>query len=81
MGYKNSPNCASYENVDTMTRHLFECTDCIEKNVEQWLLEKLSVKFNLTVCEVIFGIPFSNDSLMQIINYVIILVGATVAEW
>ena len=25
------------------------------------------------MCEVIFGIPFSNDSLMHIVNYVIIL--------
>ena len=33
----------------------------------------MKVKFHLTVCEVIFGIPFSNDSLMQIIYYVIIL--------
>ena len=43
------------------------------KKVEQWLLEKMKVKFNLTVCEVIFGITFSNDSLMQIVNYIIIL--------
>ena len=74
-GIKNSPNCAYCENIDTVTHHFFECADCIEfwKKVEQWLFEKLKVKFNLTVCEVIFGIPFSNDSLMQIINYVIIL--------
>ena len=73
VGYKKL--CAYCENVDTVTPHLFECADCIEfwKKLEQWLLEKLKVKFNLTVCEVIWGISFSNDSLMQIINYAIIL--------
>ena len=72
---KNSPKCDSCDMVDTIQHHLFQCnlTKVFWKNVEEWIYRSLEIKFNFTECEIIFGIPFNNDPILEIINYILII--------
>ena len=42
--------------------------------IGDWIYEKLQVKFKFTVCEVIFGLPLTEDPLFDVLNCIIMYV-------
>ena len=67
--------CFYCNNIDTLEHHLFNCKSSknIWNGLETWLYQNLDIRFNLTECEVIFGIPYNNTIDLQIINFIILL--------
>ena len=39
--------------------------------IEDWRHEKLQVKFNFTVCEFMFGLLSTEDTIFDVLNYAI----------
>ena len=72
-GIKDSPVCEYCNELDTITHHLFECqvVKTFWNEVELWIYDRLGVLFNLTVCEIIFGIR-ELDELIRLVNYIIL---------
>ena len=72
---KESPICDYCTEIDTIEHHFFFCrkSSDIWDKLQNWLKHNLSINFPLTVCEVIFGIPNSNDSKIKLINFLIII--------
>ena len=60
---KASPECDSCGMTDTIEHRLFDCVEAnkIWKCIQQWIKNVLEVNINLTICEIIFGIPINND--------------------
>ena len=52
---------------------MFECqvVKTFWNEVELWIYDRLGVLFNLTVCEIIFGIS-ELDELIRLVNYIIL---------
>ena len=71
-GIKGSAQCAFCGNIDTIQHHLYECHESLQlwKKIEEWIHDELMVKFNFTVCEIIFGIPLTGDPILEILNYI-----------
>ena len=42
--------------------------------IGDWIHEKLQVKFKFSVCEVIFGLPLTEDPLFDVLNCIIMYV-------
>ena len=42
--------------------------------IGDWIHEKLQIKFEFTVCEVIFGLPLTEDPLFDVLNCIIMYV-------
>ena len=38
-----------------------------------WIKNNLEVSFNLTICEIIFGIPIKNDDNIEMLNFLLII--------
>ena len=73
-----SNKCHYCKSIDTLEHHLFYCseTKCIWDKLEIWIYNQFELKLNLTVCEVLFGIPFISNEYIEVINFIIIL-----AKW
>ena len=53
-----------------MEHHLISCK--LSKSLwkkEEWIFQNLEVKFPLTECEILFGIPDNNDNILKIVNF------------
>ena len=72
-GIKDLPVCEYCNELDTITHHLFECqvVKTFWDEVELWIYDRLGVLFNLTICEIIFGIR-ELDELIRLVNYIIL---------
>lgn len=62
----------------TIENNLLYCKEikaiwALWEQMETWLHNQIDIKFNLTVCKVLFCIPFSTNEYIQLINFVIIL--------
>ena len=75
-GIKDSPLCIYCKKIDTIQHHLYECKDSMTLwiKIGDWIYEKLQVKFKFTVCEVIFGLPLTEDPLFDVLNCIIMYV-------
>ena len=73
-GIKDSPQCIFCTSIDTIQHHLYECEECKNfwKSIEDWIYEKLKVRFNFAICEIIFGFPSTDDPIFQVLNFIII---------
>ena len=71
---KNSDKCFYCLKVDTIEHHLFECTESkkIWAKLNKWMLNNIEFCFDLTICEVLFGIPITNND-MKLLNFLIII--------
>jgi len=72
---KDSNICDYCDEIDTLEHHLFLChaSKIIWDKLVQWIHSNLEIKYLLTECEVIFGIPFTNSPDLKLINFLIIL--------
>ena len=72
---KNSNKCTFCNNIDTIEHHLYYCRasghmwDCLQK----WINTNLRINFKLTVCEVLFGLPYIANDNTEILNLLIIM--------
>ena len=66
--------CNYCNEIDTLEHHLIHCiiSRQIWDHLIQWISDKLMVKYSLTECEILFGIPFMNSVDLQIINFLIL---------
>ena len=64
---KESENCLTCNQIDTMEHHLVSCklSKSLWKKLEEWIFQNLEVKFSLTECEILFGIPDNNDDILK----------------
>ena len=71
---KESENCLSCNQADTMEHHLVSCeiSSKMWKKLEEWITQNLDINFPLTKSEILFGIPNNNDITIQIINFLIL---------
>ena len=53
----------------------FYCNESINflKLVSKWTKENVDTSFNLTICEVMYGIPIDHNQTIKVINFMIIL--------
>ena len=68
--------CYICKEVDVVVRHRFNCVDnkvVIYKRVHNWMICNLGYGFELTVCEVLFGIPTSNSADIKLLHLLILL--------
>ena len=72
---KKSNKCDYCQSIDTIEHHLFYCqiSKTIWDQLETWLYNHFEIKLNLTVCEVLFGLPYAINEYIELINFVIIL--------
>lgn len=70
-----SKKCNYCQAINTIEHHLFYCkgSKAIWNHLEIWLDNQDQIKLNLTVCEVLFGLPFAINEYIELINFVIIL--------
>ena len=71
----NSSNCNECINTnDTIEHHLYFCpsTKFFWEKVTHWIEDCIQIKFELTICEVLFGIPFTTDHCLFSINYILL---------
>ena len=59
---------------DLKLHHLFYCKDIklFWKRLKEWMISNLGYGFELTVCEIIFGILNSNNPDIRLLNFVIL---------
>ena len=71
----DSNKCLYCKEIDTLEHHLYSCfySKLIWKQVESWIKSQLEIKFTLTECEILFGIPLNNSVELKIINFVILI--------
>ena len=67
--------CVYCNDVDTLEHHLFYCVECVSfwNRVSGWIKSNLDTSFNLTICEIIFGIPIFHNQSIAAINFIILL--------
>ena len=67
--------CIYCDKIDTIEHHLFECEETILfwNRLQEWMNDNLEVSINLTVCEVLFGIPIPNNPDIEAINYITLI--------
>ena len=75
---KESPTCNNCTKVtDTVEHHIYSCpkTEIFWSQLSNWIENVISVKFNFTVLEIIFGLPvyYTNDYIIKAINYILLL--------
>ena len=82
---ENSSNsfCNTCNVNDTIEHHLFGCREhhlfgCrdskqIWDGIEGWLRDNLSIGYQLTECEILFGIPCSNTVDLDILIFLILM--------
>jgi len=74
-GKSDNNKCNYCNEIDTIEHHLYTCSESkkIWQSVQSWCSTNLEIKYNLTVCEVLFGIPINNSVDMDIINFLILI--------
>ena len=72
---KNSDKCFYCPEIDTIEHHLFECSKSkkLWQELKSWMLSNLEFSFDLTICEVLFGIPTINNNNTKLFNFLIII--------
>ena len=67
--------CKLCGQVDTLEHHLYYCrsSEQIWASLQEWLNNHFETSFKLTVCEVLFGIPFIANEYSQLLNFLIIV--------
>ena len=72
---KNNNKCDYCEEVDSIEHHLYYCTISNQfwKQLKSWTISNLNLGIELTVCEVLFGIPSNNNPDLKIINFLILI--------
>ena len=60
--------------MDTLEHHLIHCETSRQmwNRLAGWISDNLSINYNLTECEILFGIPFTNSIDLEIINFFIL---------
>ena len=74
----DSDNCIYCEAIDTIEHHLYYCPKSLKfwDVVKLWLHDITKVKFDFTICEVIFGIPLvihDPSNVLITFNFIILL--------
>ena len=72
---KSSNKCDDCGEVDSIEHHLYFCatSKTFWKKLKTWLIDNLGFGIELTVCEIIFGIPAYNNPDLKLINFVILI--------
>ena len=72
---RDSGDCCVCKEVDGVEHHLYHCKDSslFWKNLKNWMLTNLEYSFELTVCEILFGIPTNYYSDTRILNFLILI--------
>ena len=75
---KDSPNCNDCSiATDTVEHHLYSCpkTQMFWSRISKWIENVLEVKFQFTVCEILFGLLDydTKDYVIKAINFVLLL--------
>ena len=70
---KDNNKCAYCNGIDTIEHHIYTCkeSNSFWEKLTEWMLNNLEISFTLTICEVLFGIPISNNVDIEIINFLI----------
>ena len=72
---KNNNKCDYCEEVDIIEHHLYYCT--ISKKfwnqLKSWMINNLNLGIELTVCEVLFGLPTNNNPDLKLTNFLILI--------
>ena len=71
----DDPNCKSCFLIDTLEHHLFYCNVSLNfwEKTSDWIKSILGIKFNFTVCDILFGFHLSDDAIFKAINYLILI--------
>ena len=74
-GKSDNNRCNYCNEFDTIEHHLYMCTESqnIWQSVQRWCSTNLEIKYDLTICEVLFGIPTNTSADMDIINFLILI--------
>ena len=74
-GKTDTDRCNYCNDLDTIEHHLYTCTESkkIWQSVQRWCNTNLGIKYNFTICEILFGIPGNNSVDMDIINFLILI--------
>ena len=66
--------CNYCENIDTLEHHLINCkaSKRIWDSLDQWIRNNLLLIYRLTECEILLGIPNTNSTDLQIMNFLIL---------
>ena len=72
---QNSNECNLCGEVDGVEHHLFYCNKSrmFWTRLKEWMITNLGYGFELTVCEVIFGIPDTKNPDINILNFLILM--------
>ena len=75
-GIKDSPLCIFCKQVDTIQHHLYECEESLKlwNKIIDWIHQKLKIKLQFTVCEILFGLHLTEDPLFEMLNCIIMYV-------
>ena len=73
--WKKTDTCVYCNDIDTLEHHLFYWVEFIIfwKSVSGWIKSNLDTSFDLTICEIIFGIPIFHNQSITAINFIILL--------
>ena len=74
----SSKTCNYCIQTDTIEHHFYYCSDSNNfwKEVTVWLYNITNIKFNFTICEIIFGFfrtSFTDEYVQFVFNYIILL--------
>ena len=71
---QNSECCVCGE-IDSIEHHLYYCKDSklFWKKLKNWMLINLEFGFELTVCEILFGVPTDNYVDTRLLNFLILI--------
>ena len=71
----NSSECKFCGEVDVIEHHLFYCniSERFWIRLKDWMIDNVGYGFELTVCEVIFGIPDTNNPDIKLLNFLILM--------
>ena len=72
---QNSSECKLCGEVDGVEHHLFYCnkSKSFWTSLKNWMVDNLGYGFELTVCEVIFGIPDTKNPDIRLLNFLILM--------
>ena len=72
---KSNNKCDDCGEVDSIEHHLYFCitSKTFWKKLKTWLIDNLGFGIELTVCEVLFGLPAYNSPDLKLINFLILI--------
>lgn len=67
--------CANCNTYDGLSHYFYECTEVNDfwKQLIRWIKNHMGVQIPLAEVDILFGIPFMNDSLLLCVNLLILL--------